>query len=153
MQLSCLLSTGLWARTDVLTQRCQRWALAGRIPCSLVGSSGSTCEHISRFVICMESKQLCINKGYIPEYSRGISRDHADTTRGRPSLQLISRIASLQLLVWNGKDTRLKPNQKLKIEQKTKSQIVKLKENKKRFGLVLRLLGLCGVSTCWFPGC
>lgn len=36
------------------------------------------------------ANSFCVNRGYIPEYSRGISRDRADTARGRPSLQLIS---------------------------------------------------------------
>lgn len=97
------------------------------------------------------ANSFCVNRNtsnYIPEYSRGISRDYADTTGGRPSLHLISRFASLQLLMWNGEGTRWKPNQKPKIEQKTKSQIAKIKENKKRSGSVLKLLGLCGVSTC-----
>lgn len=42
--------------------------------------------------------------------------------------------------MWNGKGTTLKSNQKPKIEQKTKSQIFKIKENKKRSGLVLEFL-------------
>lgn len=58
------------------------------------------------------ANSFCVNRGYIPEYSRGISRDYTCTTRGGPSLHLISRIASLQLLMWIGKGTMLKPNQK-----------------------------------------
>lgn len=48
--------------------------------------------------------------------------------------------------MWYGKDTRLKPNWKPKTEQKIKIQAVKLKENRKTAGLVLRLLGLLCIS-------
>lgn len=155
MQLSCLLSARLWARTDVLSQRCQGWALAGRIPCVLVGRLRQTLtwEHISRFITYMEGKQFLWQQRLHPRMQQRRQQRPCWHHKRQAIITAISRIASLQLPVWNSKGTRLKPNQHPKIEQKTKSQIVKLKENKKRTGLVLKLLGCLCVSTCWFYSC